>query len=183
VAAFRKLPVPVMRADFFRLAVVYHLGGIYADVDVECSVPIHDWAVHECEVVMGTEPPHENNVSNWGFASVEHHLLFRQAIDVSLSRFVDQGIDTSYEHFVHHTTGPGLLTDALGHLAAEAGCEWHKENGTARDIYESCRATLKEKYNICYVDGNTQEKWFHNHFSSQKVRDTCNAILSCLLLE
>jgi mannosyltransferase OCH1-like enzyme len=177
VAAFRKLPLPVMRADFFRLAVVYHLGGTYADVDVECSVPINDWAVNKCEVVIGAEPPHEVNVCNWGFASVKHHLLFQRAIDMSLSRFVNQDIDFSYEHFVHHTTGPVLLLDALGSLAAEAGCEWHKRNRTAREIYKSCRAILQEQYNICFVDGNTQDKWFHNHFSSQKVRDTCHAIL------
>jgi hypothetical protein len=172
VAAFRKLPLPVMRADFFRLAVVYHLGGTYADVDVECSVPINDWAVNKCEVVIGAEPPHEVNVCNWGFASVKHHLLFQRAIDMSLSRFVNQDIDFSYEHFVHHTTGPGVLTTALADSARSAGCIWNEVPGTVREIYKSCRAILQEQYNICFVDGNTQDKWFHNHFSSQKVRDT-----------
>lgn len=171
VAAFRKLPVPVMRADFFRLAVVYHLGGIYADVDVECSVPIHDWwfdgAVHKCEVVVGME--NDIHVSNWGFASVKHHLLFQQATDVSLSRFVEHGVNTSWEHFVHATTGPGVLTTALADLARAAGCKWNELPGAIREIYESCRVTLKEEYNICFVNEITQRKWFHNHYASQKI--------------
>jgi mannosyltransferase OCH1-like enzyme len=174
VAAFRKLPVPVMRADFFRLAVVYHLGGIYADVDVECSVPIHDWwfdgAVQKCEVVVGME--NDIHVSNWGFASVKHHLLFQQAIDVSLSRFVEHGVNTSWEHFVHATTGPGVSTTALADLARAAGCKWNELPGAIREIYESCRVTLKEEYNICFVNEITQRKWFHNHYASQKVRET-----------
>ena len=194
VNAFVSLPVPVMRADFFRLAVMYHEGGVYADVDVECNVPIHDWQYDDygsmmdsCSVVIGMEnridtsiPGH---VSNWGFASVKQHLLFQKAIEISLSRFLKQGVDVNKKQFVHHTTGPELLTDALKYLATEAGCEWDSylpedsrcewdDNDNpckhALVLYDICRFTLKDKYNICYVDDTTQMKWFQNHYSSQK---------------
>ena len=151
---------------------MYHEGGIYADVDVSSNIPIHDWQYDDygaimdsCDVVIGME--NNFNVSNWGFASVKEHILFQKAIEVSLSRFLEHSVDITFEHFVHHTTGPGVFTDALVYLARKAGCEWDGKGGRAQEMYLSCRPLLKEKYGICYVDESTQRKWFQNHYSSQ----------------
>jgi hypothetical protein len=37
------LPLPVQRADLFRYAAVYELGGVYADADTVCCAPLHDY--------------------------------------------------------------------------------------------------------------------------------------------
>ena len=39
-AAYAALPHNVERADFFRYMVVLRLGGVYADIDVECRHPL-----------------------------------------------------------------------------------------------------------------------------------------------
>lgn len=53
------------RADMFRYLVVYHFGGVYADADTECLVPLNQWqgvdwdtahSVLEREF-RGSEPP------------------------------------------------------------------------------------------------------------------------------
>lgn len=33
----------IQRADLFRYVVLYDAGGVYADIDVSCSVPIDSW--------------------------------------------------------------------------------------------------------------------------------------------
>jgi mannosyltransferase OCH1-like enzyme len=55
----------VQRADFFRYIVLHEYGGVYADADVDCLVPIVDWARAELrrteqsiDVVLGA-PSHE----------------------------------------------------------------------------------------------------------------------------
>ena len=40
---YRTLPKAVERADFFRYLVILRHGGMYADSDVECMMPIEDW--------------------------------------------------------------------------------------------------------------------------------------------
>jgi len=153
--------------------VMYHEGGIYADVDVSTNVPIHDWqyddygpVMDSCAVVIGMA--NNAHASNFGFASVKEHILFQKAIELSLSRFLEHGVDVTYEHFVHYTTGSGMFTDALGYLARKAGCVWDGNKfARAQEIYNTCRVTMKEKYSICYVDQATQRKWFQNHYSSQ----------------
>lgn len=37
---YLRLPFPVMRADFFRYAVIYRDGGLYADIDMQCLRPV-----------------------------------------------------------------------------------------------------------------------------------------------
>jgi len=37
---------PVQRADVFRYIVIYAEGGIYADIDTTCAVPIHKWLTY-----------------------------------------------------------------------------------------------------------------------------------------
>jgi hypothetical protein len=41
---FDALPAGVERADLFKYAVLSAIGGVYADIDVECRRPISEWA-------------------------------------------------------------------------------------------------------------------------------------------
>ncbi len=178
VEAFQKLPLPVMRADFFRLAVMHYEGGVYADVDVECKMKISRWSDqsidNKCSVLIGME--NHVHLCNWGFASVQNHTLFRTAVELSLSRFLHLS-NMMQEmrrnpHFVHRTTGPGLLTAAVTNLVkADSSCfstskEYHGRGGF--NLWNNCRDFLREKHNICLFDQATQETWFKNYYSSQK---------------
>jgi alpha 1,6-mannosyltransferase len=43
VEAFKALPVPVLKADFFRYLILLARGGIYSDIDTEALKPASDW--------------------------------------------------------------------------------------------------------------------------------------------
>lgn len=53
-ATYTSFPLAVMRADFWRYAILYARGGIYSDVDTECLRPLDDWF-----------PPHKPGVFNF----------------------------------------------------------------------------------------------------------------------
>ena len=195
VESFLKLPLPVMKADFFRLAVMYFNGGVYADVDVACNEPIHQWSdnsINKCGAIVGMENP--GNFCNWGFAARPNHILFQTAMQLSLDRFVNakwnysddckcqEGvwcacINEQNEHFVHTTTGPGIFTDAFIQLSKEAGCQISEKvildafntGQLAKELYDHCRDVLKIQYNLCLYDQGAQEGWFKNHYSSQRT--------------
>jgi alpha 1,6-mannosyltransferase len=40
---YRLLPMPVLKADFFRYLILFARGGIYADIDTEVLRPAHLW--------------------------------------------------------------------------------------------------------------------------------------------
>ncbi|KAI9293152.1 hypothetical protein K502DRAFT_279167, partial [Neoconidiobolus thromboides FSU 785] len=41
--AFKALPMPVLKADYFRYIVLYLYGGVYSDTDTKCVRPIDTW--------------------------------------------------------------------------------------------------------------------------------------------
>lgn len=134
-------PVAVMRADFWRLAILYARGGIYGDIDTRCLKPIVKWMPprkprpsdpvfvsntswtapgplqyhnltwDDCSLVAAVE----NNVHmcNWLIAAAPGHPIVRAALSIAL-RSVEDGFDCGYEHMVHEHTGPAVWTRAFG---------------------------------------------------------------------
>jgi hypothetical protein len=124
-----------MRADFWRYAILYAEGGVYADVDTRClrgmahwfedlsnlpgSIPeamVGRWpsmrpAYNElgwegCKAVIGLE----NGVHfcQWTIATVPAHPVLRRVLEMIVER-ARLGIHLDHEHFVHEHTGPGGL--------------------------------------------------------------------------
>lgn len=112
---YDKMPLPVMKADLWRYLIVYENGGVYADVDTSCSVPIDQWMPDDAALVLGLE----NNVSmcQWAFAAEPK----QQALAMALEKVVQRCrgyIDMSYQHVVHASTGPAVFTDAVREYAS-----------------------------------------------------------------
>ncbi|KAI3432633.1 hypothetical protein D9Q98_004179 [Chlorella vulgaris] len=130
---YAAFPLSVMRADFWRYAILYAFGGIYADIDVQALRPLHQWlppepdGVHwppnndtriapswsDCRFIVGLE----NNLHfcQWTIASVRGHPALKATIELILG-LARNGIDMTYPHFVHKHTGPGVWTQAIGEL-------------------------------------------------------------------
>jgi hypothetical protein len=65
------LPLGIMKADMWRVAVVYVYGGIYADIDCECVVPLDTWlADYSLVVAVETDT---GELSNFFFAATPKH--------------------------------------------------------------------------------------------------------------
>lgn len=43
IEAYYSLPLPILKADFFRYLILLARGGIYADIDTEALKPAHHW--------------------------------------------------------------------------------------------------------------------------------------------
>ena len=82
VDLFLRLPIPIVKADLFRLLVLVAKGGIYADIDVFCDQPISKWLPQEhtnsVNLIIGLEFDFEfrgegvevaSQFANWVIAS------------------------------------------------------------------------------------------------------------------
>jgi alpha 1,6-mannosyltransferase len=43
IEAYYSLPLPILKADFFRYLILFARGGIYADIDTEALRPAYQW--------------------------------------------------------------------------------------------------------------------------------------------
>jgi hypothetical protein len=74
---YNSLPQPIMRADFWRLAVVYIYGGYYSDLDITCKKHITNF-IGSVDAVFMREI---NNISNYFFGAIPKHPVIKMAID------------------------------------------------------------------------------------------------------
>jgi len=110
---YRQLPLPVMKADMWRYAILYVHGGIYADVNAEDRVPIRDWGINDrCGLWAGQE--NNYNLCQWTLAAAPNSPALKSVLDLIVRRF-DQRDDQSFETwgFVHNFTGPQVFTDGV----------------------------------------------------------------------
>lgn len=75
---FMLLPQPIMRADLWRLAVVYVHGGYYADLDMYAGTSLNNIIDPSVDAVFMREI---NNISNYFFGAVAGHPVLKMALD------------------------------------------------------------------------------------------------------
>lgn len=106
---FMSCPVGVMRGDMWRYLVIYKYGGVYADIDTICNLPIDDWLDKNSDVFISLE--NEVHFCQWTFAAKPGSPLIKQVINLMIERL--KVLDVTRPSFIHHATGPGVWTDGI----------------------------------------------------------------------
>lgn len=112
------LPKGVLRADIFRLCILYVEGGVYADLDVECLRPLDDLisnhSTESSEILISRDHPcheriHYNGRPMWlnAFLAASPGGIFLRKVISKLSITDPVSVDTN-DPVTH--TGPGLLS-------------------------------------------------------------------------
>lgn len=110
LAAYDAMPVPVMKADLWRYAVVHRYGGVYTDLDTSCVVPLDQWIDVGADAVLAPEPSGDL-LCQWTFAAAPGSPLLAAVLDLVCER-TESGVKMG-ENRVHHHSGPGVFTDAI----------------------------------------------------------------------
>lgn len=111
---FDQLPLGVMKADFWRYAVIYRHGGVYADVDTTCTQPLETWlsdSDNRLHVAWEDSNPY---FCQWMFAAPAKHPILLETLHRIASRVkADGGVNPLKPEYVHYYTGPSVWTDAI----------------------------------------------------------------------
>ena len=121
---FCDMPIIVMKADIWRILVLYQFGGIYADIDAKCIIPIQHWEKIRSHSFIVSYENDNHHFCNWTMAAAPGHPILKKIIEVMLDRW-REGIRYHYEHMVHHHTGPGVVTKGITEFF-KVGDMYHK---------------------------------------------------------
>jgi len=113
---YSNLPLGVMKADLWRYLILTTHGGVYTDVDSICMLPINEWFkdfTGPHALVISPEKDGEQHFCQWTMYCTKEHPAMRFITKFILQHYLDNGIDTTNEHFVHETTGPSVWTKAV----------------------------------------------------------------------
>ena len=124
IHAYETMPVPVLKADYFRYISTYILGGVYSDGDTECLRPIDEWTDNYTNVsfivaIEAESPLWKTNYARplqlcqWTFASAPKHPMLKRMID-NVAKQTTKFIRSPYNmSTVMDWTGPGVWTDTI----------------------------------------------------------------------
>ena len=113
---YLNFPLAVMRADFWRYCVLYIHGGIYADVDTICKIPVDLWLNENYNFICSLED--NFLINNWTFASSKGNPILKDVINTIIQKNLEPNFHD--RHFVHNLTGPTIWTEAiLNHFGIE----------------------------------------------------------------
>lgn len=111
---FNNLPVKVMKADIWRLMVLYENGGIYSDIDNLCKSNMDIFA-KDYNLVFFTAPiDHMENEDDFHIntsilMSSPKNIIIKNLLDIIYEKI--QTINYNDSNFVFNTTGPGLVSE------------------------------------------------------------------------
>jgi alpha 1,6-mannosyltransferase len=133
--AWMSLPLPILKADYFRYLLLLARGGIYADIDTEALKPAHLWLPETSPsntvgLIVGIEadPTREDwhmwysrriQFCQWTFRAKAGHPVLRETVariaETTLKR-KEEGllqIDGMESLGIIEWTGPAVWTDSI----------------------------------------------------------------------
>lgn len=106
---YKKMPIPVMKSDLWRYCIIYHYGGIYADVDCKINVTPDIFINPTSEISLSVEES-TNFFAQFTFAAISESPLLKSVIDhvcENMKKYNRGEMkDLDKEWIVHHLTGP-----------------------------------------------------------------------------
>ncbi|KAJ5383923.1 hypothetical protein N7517_001834 [Penicillium concentricum] len=147
IELYFSLPIPILKADFLRLLILYADGGIWSDLDVTCHQPIHTWIpaqyLNRTNVVVGLEFD-GFQFTSWTFMAKPKtsHIVaaIKYVVDGLKASATQHNVTTAELNMtmigsVVDVTGPQAMTVALlQNLQREMGVPFGRANIT--DINE-----------------------------------------------
>jgi len=136
-----KMPLGVMKADFWRYAILYIYGGVYSDIDSSPEQSIDNLInLHiNSDIFIASE--NENHFCQWTIISAPKHEILNIVLHLIVEK-IQQDIDYTSEHFVHDCTGPAIWTQAVSEYF---GCE---STSTSQHVFEKYFENSKK---VCFL--------------------------------
>jgi mannosyltransferase OCH1-like enzyme len=122
VDMYNSLPYGVMKADAWRIAIIYVYGGVYADIDTRCLVPIDYWT-KDYSFIAAVETP-GGTIGNFTFAAEPNHPIIQSCLEHLLINYNDP-------NFMNH---PHTPIQNYGAHAFHAGIKKYCESNTLDNI-------------------------------------------------
>jgi len=95
--AYKKIKHGAVKADLWRYLIIYKYGGIYADIDCKCVVPLRQWINPTSTWV--THLSLHREVCQWLLMSIPGNLIFKRAAERSYENIIHKPPYVQWEGF------------------------------------------------------------------------------------
>ena len=167
VEAYTLMPLPVLKADFFRYLILLARGGIYADIDTRALKPVVEWLPDEFDrstvgLIVGIEADAVSRpdwhkwysrmvqLCQWTIQSKPGHPAIRDlvaTITEDALRMKKKGIlkAKKMDKKVMEFTGPAVFTDSIFKYFNNESFFDHRERSNNISAYDFTKITTQKK--------------------------------------
>lgn len=160
---YLKIKHGASKADLWRYLVIYQYGGVYADSDCRCLVPLREWVDPDSEYV--TQLGINNDVCQWLIISVAKNPIFLRAAEKAIKNLENDQSNAAYRGFefvdrkLRIRKGP--VVDVSDHVFGLAGPPVLQEaaeecfnDGSIAELLESTQIVCVSGEKSCQMSGN-----------------------------
>ena len=182
---YNSLPFGVMKADVWRVAVVYVYGGVYVDIDCECSKPFSEWLNEKDKLIVAIE--RENgSLCNFAFASSPKNPVLLSVLNnfmklYNSDLFLDKSQTTPIQNFGQLGFSDGILEyyNMTGQEHTRLGGTSNYYNENANVQADNTKFILKQdniftphKYaSTCIFHCSASIKWRNDDYDSWRNQE------------
>lgn len=164
---YKKLPIPVMKADMWRYCIIYKYGGIYADSDTVCKVRNLNKIFNKNSLLIGV-PENDTHLCQWIFAAPKGSPILKSIIDLLVERVGKETNFKGKDHIIHYLTGPGVFTEGIENYLKKHNQKLEKR----KSKYENHKNTIIH----IYSPNNFHKNIVQHLFTGQKEDGWLNDI-------
>jgi mannosyltransferase OCH1-like enzyme len=153
VNMYTSLPLGVMKADFWRVAIVYVYGGIYADLDAVCIKSIDTWIKDE-DLIISVETD-GGSICNYAFAAKPKHPALLTCLHEFLLNYHGENYlnkiercETPVQNYGAHAFSNGILK----HYGLDNAEDMHK--GGKSNHYNTINKVIEDKTKFLLFSDN-----------------------------
>ena len=111
---YASLPIGVMKADMWRVAIIYIYGGFYADLDTTCNQSLDQW-VNDEDLLLSVETA-QGSICNYFFGAKPKHPALLKALETFKECYQSENYlnkqyvtSTPVQNFGAHAFSSGIL--------------------------------------------------------------------------
>lgn len=104
--AYKKLNDGAAKADFWRLVVLYHIGGVYLDIDASLVWPLSKQIQESEDEIFLLNKEH---YTNYFMATAPKNEIFKKAIDIVVNNITAKKVEGG----AYFLTGPDVVNTAI----------------------------------------------------------------------
>lgn len=151
LAAYQRLNDGAAQADFWRLLVLQHLGGIYIDIDAHLIFPLSKIIQkNDEELFISKSKAMDETYTNYFIAANKNHPALNEAIEI-----IQNNIDSNKALGVFSLTGPVPFNEAINKTKLQHNTKSYR--------YVCVQGSFTNEY-FQYID-KPNGKWTHKKHS------------------
>jgi mannosyltransferase OCH1-like enzyme len=156
------LPFGVMKSDVWRCAIIYLYGGIYADCDCYCLVPVKNWNIESYDLVIGVERDN-GSLLNFVFGAAPKHPAIYSVLEKFLKLYNSPSYLNKNEPTPIQNFGQLGFSEGILNYYNINSFEQRIQGGTS-NYYNTIKKVQEEKTKFFI--------YLENRFSAHKNQDT-----------